>query len=511
MASDFCVVIDNEDHRLSERPVSTSRVVLVARDQLLSQLDLTAVCDDLERVARIVNIARTAAYAAGQVQLAEHITALASQVTSLFDTTGVAIAKFKAAADAVLEELPANCDLVVQGDVQNAVLNFSSNDDLALELANTSEALANALQEAAERARGTVEQAMKYRGGAESERRDLLDRMNILKIQREAAWQAHTAVLESLTDSSRIFDAVAKREKRASRRARVYGLFSFIATIDGFLQSRLRFSILSPLTSVIHAVQRDAQHAQHESKMIMDSKRHQRKLNAETLYDLTVLSRRIREIKSDVDATLAAVESLHTVAAECKRLSVVVMRMSAFWRQVHSSMGRLSSREVVQLIEATIAPRTEAGECTDSQRLQRGGTGLMGEPASAGGFAGEDCEEIVIAMDGPAQTSSLERQEPCTALKRQIVQYYARWAALSEVCNDCIGHVASCRAEAVEELSTSLVAVGDQVGSSDLPINPGQATLVDGMAGTEEAKRAVEHLAARLRDEVAAIDTGRKR
>jgi hypothetical protein len=71
--------------------------------------------------------------------------------------------------------------------------------------------------------------------------------------------------------------------------------------------------------------------------------------------------------------------------------------------------------------------------------------------------------------------------------------------------------VASCRAEAVEELSTSLVAVGDQVGSSDLPINPGQATLVDGMAGTEEAKRAVEHLAARLRDEVAAIDTGRKR
>jgi hypothetical protein len=516
MSSALSVVIDNENHLLRERPLATSRVVLVARDHLLSQLDVTALCDDLERVARVVNIARTAAYAAGQAHLAESITGLASQVTRLFDATGIAIAKFKAAADAVLEELPGNCDLVVQGDVDTAVFNFSSNDELAMELAMTSETLANALQAAAEKARGTVEQAMISRGGAETERRELLERMNKLQGQREATWAAHNAVLESLTDSSRIFDAVARRERRASRRARVYGIFSFISTIDSFLKSYLRFNLLSPITSVLNAIQQDAQHAQQESKMIMDSKRRQRKLNAETLYDLTVLSRRIREIKSDVDATMAAVESLHTVASECKRLSVVVMRMSAFWRQVHSSMGRLSSQEVTNLVRATITPRTPKYESLSPYNIL---SAYLSPPQPSDDFKAATrtsdegaCEELVVTSHPIAQEMALVVQEPCTALKCQLVQYYARWAALSDVCNECVFQVSASRAEAVAEFSTSLdevTAVATFLGVDDSgSVLHGSSTAgpVNGSSGVEQAKRAVEQLALRLRAEVESID-----
>jgi hypothetical protein len=270
--------------------------------------------------------------------------------------------------------------------------------------------------------------------------------------------------------------------------------------------------MLSPVASLLNSIQRDARNAQEDSRLIKDSKHRQRKLNSETLYDISLLSRRIREIKSDIDATVAAVDSLQTAASECKRLSVVAMRMSAFWRQVHSNMGRLSSQRVVYLIEATSGELKAPAEAASDPLPSSEG------PRAAGSVEIERDIAVCLAPGESRDERYNHMWKPCTALRRQLVLYYARWAALADVSAECVAQISSSRADAALELSGSLseAAVnGTDLASAAGPLPDAESSNGHGEVGvqresrTELARRAVEALAADLQREMSEIDRAR--
>lgn len=456
------VTIDAECYALRERPVSSSRLVLSARDQLLAQVDLEYFTGDLGRVARLVKISHSAAFAAGFNELHQQISVIAKKVTKLFDTTGLAFAKFKRAADAVLEELPVNHDLMLQGDVESSILNLQSNDDLAFELAAASEELARMLQDAAENANRALEKAQAHHSEREGDRKRLVTQMQGLEMEKSTAWETHTMILQSLSDCNKLYTQVARRERRAARRARVFGLFTFISSLDSLLQRTWSIQILRPISSLLASVSREVEFVKNEKKLILDAKHKQRRLNWEALEGVTRCSTQIREVKSDIDAIMAAIESLHSVVGECKRLSVVVMRMSAFWMQVHASMGRLSSMDVVRLLETT---HPNSGKCVIAPPPGN----MENRPGAGEGVCQVDDRPAALSREVPRQPLTDHGPdspkdecdmiwEPCTALKRRMVMYYARWAAMSDVCGECLLHLVEAKDEAEGMFSPSQLA-----------------------------------------------------
>jgi hypothetical protein len=508
-AADVVVKIDSVDYNLRERPSAASRVVLTARDQLAAQLDMLTLGDDLGRVARLVHMSRTAAVAAGYDDLACEVQCVASKVAYLFDATGDAFSKFQSAAGAVLNELPVIVDQTTSGlaeRVEEAASALDGNDELAMELAGASEVLAAALEAAADDARRALESAQKKRGVMDADSARLQKRLDELSVDRAGAWAAHVEVLEGLTEASRLYLHASRKERAAARRARLYGLFGFVSMADGWLRTRFHVSLLSPLTDVLDGVQRDAARARAETRLVMDGRIRQRRLNTEALNEIGRLSKGIREVKTDCDAVIAAVESLSSVAAECKRLSLVVARVASFWRKVHASLGRLSSRDVVSLIEKTVMPGIlaasglETGLLTTSALLE---ADIAGQRPNASAASDVDAEVGIadasfVDTNAGAAASALSPSSPqplCNALKKHVVVYYSRWAALSDVCHEGSAQVSEARA-----LALPLLAAPDQDA-----MLPNTASSLRTASSSAASKRQVENLAARLREELSDI------
>lgn len=328
-----------------------------------------------------------------------------------------------------------------------ALANLVGNDDLAGELAAAARTLSDQLAAAADDAADALEAAQSRRAACEEDRAKLEDRMTELNVRKAAAWHTHDAVLESLSEAGRLYARAAKTERRAARRATFFSLLGFVDIVDSFLIGTFNLPLLTPVRRFLDGVREDVVKATEQKKALLTAKKRQRKLNREALEDISECSRRIREVKSDADAVLAAIESLHAVARELKRLSVVVMRMAAFWAQLHANMGRLSSKDLVRLIRATAEPELlEEGESrADGARV--GEHDGPGEGSTVAG--GGDGEKGVIDVSGPQ-----ELWAPCSAVKRKLVGYYARWVALSDVSGQCLMEIVDARsgvAKAIEE------------------------------------------------------------
>jgi hypothetical protein len=183
-----------------------------------------------------------------------------------------------------------------------------------------------------------------------------------------------------------------RRERAAQRRARTLdGALGWLGAVDATLQAQLSVSVLHPVSSLLQSVQREAGAATAAREAVLTAKVQQRRLHGQCVAAVSDSSRRMRDAAAAVPATGAAVDSLGGVAQDLQRLSGQVLRMAQFWRQLHAGVGRLSSREVVRLVQLT-RPRDD-------------------DPAA---------------------------WELCTALKRRLVVYYAQWAAMADVCGECV-------------------------------------------------------------------------
>lgn len=422
--SSSLVVLDSEPIDLRAAPPSSSRIVRTAREHLLSDLHITTLSDDLARVSRLLSLSRAAAYAASYHALAQNLTILSTKLLSLFDATCTAIFQFRVAADAILSDLPHNHDLMASRQLQVALENLEGNDNLAEELADSARELSNQLAAAAEDASDALEAAQTRRAQCEEDRARLEERMTELNVRKAAAWHTHGAMLESLSEAGRMYAHAAKTERLAVRRAKLFWVLGFIDVLDGWLSGSFNLHLLSPMRKFLESVREDVVKAGEQKRMLLNAKTKQRRLNREALQDISECSQRIREVKSDADAVMAAIESLHVVAGELKRLSVVVMRMAAFWGQLRANMGRLSSRDLVRLIRATAEPE-------------------MLEDVGVKEEEKETEIDVSVAQDA---------WEPCTAVKRKLVGYYARWVALSDVCGDCFVDIVGARGEVKKEI-----------------------------------------------------------
>lgn len=452
--SSSIVVLDAEPIDLSLAPPSSSRAVRTARDRLLSELHLSTLSDDLSRVSRLLSLSRAAALAASYAPLAHDLTALSAKVLALFDATSASVLRFRHAADAVLADLSHNHALMSARHLPHAVRNLAANDRLADRLAASAHHLSAALDAAAEDAARALHAAQARRAECEADCNRLRRRVVDLNVQKAAAWHTHGAMLDSLSEAGREYASAVRTERHAARRATLFSVLGFVDALDAALVRTVGLAILSPVARFLQSVRADVVSAAERRRMLMGAKAKQRRVNREALADISECSKRIRAVKSDADAAMAAIESLHAVARELKRLSVVVMHMASFWAQLRASMGRLSSKPLVGLIQATAEPELLVDDASAVSQDEEGADGRGAE----------------IDVTGPKDV-----WQPCTAVKRKLVVYYAQWVALSDVCEECLFEIVGARTDVAK-------AVEDQ--RMQEPLSPQDARLqVTAMAG----------------------------
>ncbi|CDF32603.1 unnamed protein product [Chondrus crispus] len=128
--------------------------------------------------------------------------------------------------------------------------------------------------------------------------------------------------------------------------------------------------------------------------------------------------------------------------------------MASFWAQLRANMGRLSSKPLVGLIQATAEPELLVDDALAVSQDEEGA----------------DARGAEIDVTGPTDV-----WQPCTAVKRKLVVYYAQWVALSDVCEECLLEIVGARTDVAK-------AVEDQ--RMQEPLSPQDARLqVTAMAG----------------------------
>lgn len=222
-------------------------------------------------------------------------------------------------------------------------------------------------------------------------------------------------MLESLAEAGRLYERAARAERRASARVMLFSVFGLVDRADRFLVARFGIPWLAPVRKLLDGVRAHAAHAGEERRALLAAKRRQRELHREALREVAECGGKIQKVGGEVEAIDTAIESLRAVAGELKRLSVVVMRMAAFWGQLKVNVGRLSSAELVMLIQAT---------------------------------SGGDAEDVTKDEEEVLDASKVETWVPGMAVKRKIVGYYARWVALGDVCEECLRDIVCAKKKA---------------------------------------------------------------
>lgn len=404
--------IDSETYDLRQPPPPTSRLVHTARDHLLADLDLPSLSCDLTRTSLLLSLAHKASIKTRDTPLTTQITTLSSTVHTLYTASASLLSLYITSARTVLDALPHTHTLLSHRHISAAVHTLAENDQLADSLVHAAATLSESLSTAADHTLQAVEAAQALRASREERRNQLEDISTELRVRRAAAWHTHQTMLESLAEAGRLYERAARAERRASARAMLFSVFGLVDKADQFLVARFGIPWLAPVRKFLDSVRQDALHAGGERRALLAAKKRQRELHREALKEVAECGGKIQKVGGEAEAIDTAIESLRAVAGELKRLSVVVMRMAAFWGQLKGNVGRLSSAELVMLVQAT----------------------------SGGDIEKEEGEEI--------DASEVEVWVPGMAVKRKIVGYYARWVALGDVCEECLKDVVSAKEQA---------------------------------------------------------------
>lgn len=410
-----------------------------ARANLILDLDLHTLTTDLHRVSRLLSLARASAQDAGDITLAAQIATLSSKLVHLFDAISRAISTMYTASATVLNQqlhIYALLSAALASDVQLAL---TQNDALAEGLEMAASALATTLSDAAVEATHALELAAKRQATRRADGTTLHDQLVQLRASRARAWETHSAMLRSLSMSAHRYSRAARLERQAARRANFTTAFSFVKSMDRFMEDHFSLLILNPLTRMIEEAKRDADNAQLEKREIVAAKKRQRAINRKALNDITDYMRKMEDVKKDVQAVNATVQSLQAVGKELKRLEAAVLRMSSFWTQLKGNIGRLSSVQLVRLIRATASEHERnvsvVTECYSDDRDE------TEEQKDSDDGEMEECVDVAC--------SAQETWKIPPAVMRMWVMYYSRWAALADVCNDCLVRVSGAKAEVV--------------------------------------------------------------
>jgi hypothetical protein len=397
------ILIDGESYALDQLPAPASRIVAAARQDLVSETDLPMFVADVASIVRLVQDSQSAAEASGFVELAVDLGAVSAQCARILSSSVAAMERIHIVSLGIVKDMPENMRGLYSVSrldaIQSALL---ENDERAARLGETADAILMELVRATEQASEALSRAESHRSLCDTKRRALQVDLDKLSVWKDSAWEAHSLVLDSLSDAGKEYAVRLRRERAAARRARFFGMFGWVESVDSALQWQFAITALEPVTNALRSVQSEADAATAARESILVSKIEQRKMHNDCVTAISESSVRMKEASVELNSVENAVVALQRIGRDLSRLSVNAHQMTTFWEQVRSSVNRLSACPVRRLVELT----------RPDKRLVRD--------------------------DAVRAPGILRLWTVGTGLKRRCVYYYAQWNALALVSSECM-------------------------------------------------------------------------
>ena len=371
-----CVKIGSEEFSIVEVPSIKTAVVRKQKEYLLGSIDLPVLVEDLGRVGNFVRLAYNGT--AGHTELQIKIREIGYDVTKLCDKSAVTVSKFKQASGSILDDLQGTYQFLLDGMEDMALETLASASEVAKGMATAAEELHKDFADESLKVERVLNDTMREKEEEGKRKKEIEEKKRRYEMDKIRAQQQQQASEQELGECEKRYREAEEKQEKAHESA----ANPLKAVVDAFG---------APFGFAFFDTEGDKERAKEyreEKLKHLDDMRNQREQRRQALHDIAEFAKRIIDCREDIALADAAIDALHNAMGGLKVLSVLMLKVAHFWKQMQMHCERLARDKMQNL--------------------------------------------VMTAMKKPEK----ERLRVWTArgFKTQAITYYAQWVALDDVC-----------------------------------------------------------------------------
>ena len=376
------VKIGAEEFSIVKVPSSKTTAVAEQRELLLESFELNVLVEELGRVGNFVRIAYNGV--AGYTELQIQIREIGYDVTRLCDKSAIVVSQFKQASGGILDDLQGTYQFLLDGMENIALLTLAAVSDVAKGIAP---AVAE-LQREFEAESHKVEEALK---------------IAMMGKKKEMARK------KEIAENNVKYEEKKRRSEKRRRSSELRYIKSEQWYKEAEREEITRTSIKNPLKAIVYAFvapegyvrfneESDeglAKKYREEKLKHLDEMKKQRNLQQKAIRDISECIKKMKDCSDSPELATVAIDALHQAMGGLQKLSLVMLNIEAFWKQIQVHCEALTKDKMQDVV-------TKAMEMPKRERL---------------------------------------RKWTATGFKREAIAYYAQWVALDDVCAECLANI----------------------------------------------------------------------
>ena len=371
-----CITIGSEKFSIVEVPSSATAVVRKQREYLLGSVDLPVLVEDLGRVGNFVRLAYNGT--AGHTELQIKIREIGYDVTKLCNKSAVTVSMFKQASGSILDDLQGTYQFLLDGLENIALETLAGASEVAKEMATAAEELHKDFEDESKKVEGVLNDTKREKGEEGKRKKEIEEKRRRYEMDKIRAQQQQQASEQEHAECEKRYREAEEKQEKAHESA--------ASPLKAVMNA-----LVAPLGIRAFDTEGDKERAKEyreEKLKHLDDMRNQREQRRQALQDIAEFAKRIIDCREDIDLADAAIDALHKAIGGLKVLSVLMLKVSHFWKEMQKYCDQLARHKMQNLVK-------EAMEMPKKERL---------------------------------------RVWTATAFKTRAIKYYAQWVALDDVC-----------------------------------------------------------------------------
>lgn len=365
-----------ETFNILEIPNCDSALVKEQEDLVLADADLDSLVTDLSMVGKFTRIAYHGV--TGYIELQIKIRQIGVKVSKLCDKSAITVGKFKKTSRTILMNLQTTYEFLIDGMEDMAIVTLQSTASVAQGMAKAAEQLAEAFEEASDRVEEALEDTMRTKETEEKQKKALEEEKKKCEFERDKAARESDVAGQDLAFHDKQYARADARQ--AAYEADNSFFAAFLNMFTGKMDERTRA-----------ACQEKERHLQEMSKL--------QRIRRKALQDYAEFSKRMENCHHEGDLTEAAITSLHEAMKGLKALSVIMRKISQFWKNLESECEELGHQDITAKIEQAMKrPKEKRAEVWESTRFKTNAILYYSHWVALGNICGTYYERIKVTQ-----------------------------------------------------------------------------------------------------------------
>ena len=386
-SKELVLKLGGETYSLLEIPKSTSKMVGIAKQNMMRAINLPQLAKDLSNLGNFIRLAYNGVV--GYVDLQIKVRKLFYDVVRLCDESVYTISEFQSASDTAIDSLQAAYQYLVDGLGDLAIINLEEIAEVAEKMQKAADDLAKKFEEEAKTVEKLENETTQTKSDALAKSDRNIEEKKQAEIDRKEQERIYEEMAKEEMDAEKEYQSARKKELEEIEKQK-FGFFKGL--INAITEKRYGKGIYeanreaSVKAAEIH--EKDKNNYYEE----MVKAKTERRIALEKMANF---AKRMEQLDEESDLESAATESLHHAATALASLADVMQTASQFWKKTQSMCKQISSPKMMKEIKH---------------------------------ISGLSEEERRLIWDNDR-------------FKLNGITYYSSWIAIKDICESCQGSI----------------------------------------------------------------------